>query len=72
MSQLSLSTPKLSTTRAVEATHPLNEQPTFRAQRSVGARYLLKADIARYYPSIYGIYPPRRLAGKLLNLAYPV
>ncbi len=52
-SQLSLSTPKLSATRAVEATHPLNEQPIFRAQRSVGARYLLKADIARYYPSIY-------------------
>jgi hypothetical protein len=41
-SQLSLSTPKLGTIRAVEATNSLNEQPTFRAQRSVGARYLLK------------------------------
>ena len=52
-SQLSLSTPKLSTVRAVEATNSLNEQPALRAQRSVGARYLLKTDIARYYPSIY-------------------
>ena len=52
-SQFSLSTPKLGTIRAVEATHMLSEQPTFRAQRSVGARYVLKTDIARYYPSIY-------------------
>jgi hypothetical protein len=52
-SQLSISIPKLSATRAVEGTHSLNEQPTLRAQRSVGARYLLKTDIARYYPSIY-------------------
>jgi hypothetical protein len=52
-SRLSLSTPKLSAVRAVEATSSLNEQPAFRAQRSVGARYLLKTDIARYYPSIY-------------------
>ena len=52
-SSLSLSVPKLSTDRAVVATNPLSEQPTFRAQRSVGARYLLKADIARFYPSIY-------------------
>lgn len=52
-SSFSLSTPRLSTVRAVEATNSLNEQPGFRAQRSVGARYLLKTDIARYYPSIY-------------------
>jgi len=52
-SQLSLSTPKLSAVRAVEATNSLNEQPSLRAQRSVGTRYLLKTDIARYYPSIY-------------------
>ena len=43
-SQLSLSAPKLSVMRAVEATHSLNEQPFFRAQRSVGTRYLLKTD----------------------------
>jgi hypothetical protein len=52
-SQFSLSTPKLSSVRAVEAAHSLNEQPNLRARRSVGARYLLKPDIARYYPSIY-------------------
>ncbi len=52
-SRLSLSTPKISTLRAIEATNSLNEQPALRAQRSVGARYLLKTDIARYYPSIY-------------------
>lgn len=52
-SQLSISIPKLSVTRTVEGTNSLNEQPTLRAQRSVGARYLLKTDIARYYPSIY-------------------
>lgn len=52
-SQLSLSVPKLSADRAVEATVPLNDQPALRAQRSVGARYLLKTDIARFYPSIY-------------------
>jgi hypothetical protein len=68
-SQLSLSVPTLSTRRAVEATHPLNEQPTFRAQRSVGARYLLKADIARYYPSIYTHSIPWALHTKQLARA---
>ena len=52
-SPISLSVPKPSVERALEATNGLNKQPIFRAQRSVGARYLLKTDIARYYPSIY-------------------
>jgi hypothetical protein len=52
-SPLSLSAPTLGTVRAVEATSGLNKQPEFRAQRSIGARYLLKTDIARFYPSIY-------------------
>jgi hypothetical protein len=63
-SPLSLSVPTLSTVRAVEATHGLNKQPEFRAQRSVGARYLLKTDIARYYPSIYTHSIPWALHGK--------
>jgi hypothetical protein len=63
-SSLSLSVPTLGTTRAIEPEHPLNEQPIFRAQRSVGARYLLKADIARYYPSIYTHSIPWALHGK--------
>lgn len=52
-SPLSLSKPAVSSIRAVESTHGLGEQPSLRAQRSVGARYLLQADIARFYPSIY-------------------
>ncbi len=63
-SSLSLSVPKLGTVRSIEPTHPLNQQPTFRAQRSVGARYLLQADIARYYPSIYTHSIPWGLHGK--------
>ena len=52
-STLSLSTPQLSATRALEAANELSAQPLHRTQRSIGARYLLKTDIARYYPSIY-------------------
>lgn len=52
-SPLSLSIPTLSADRAVESSVPLNNQATIRAQRSVGARYLLKTDIASFYPSIY-------------------
>ena len=63
-SPLSLSVPKPSIERALEATNGLNKQPIFRAQRSVGARYLLKTDIARYYPSIYSHSVPWALHGK--------
>jgi hypothetical protein len=63
-SPLSLSVPKPSIERALEATNGLNKQPMFRAQRSVGARYLLKTDIARYYPSIYTHSVPWALHGK--------
>jgi hypothetical protein len=52
-STLSLSSPVPGTLRAVESAVALNKQPEYRAQRSIGARYLLKTDIARYYPSIY-------------------
>ena len=63
-SPLALSVPTLGTTRAIEPEHSLNEQPIFRAEKSVGARYLLKADIARYYPSIYTHSIPWALHGK--------
>jgi len=63
-SPVSLSVPKPSTTRALESTNDLNRQPLFRAQKSVGARYLLKTDIARYYPSIYTHSVPWALHGK--------
>jgi hypothetical protein len=63
-SPISLSVPKPSVDRALEATNGLNEQPLYRAQRSVGARYLLKTDIARYYPSIYTHSVPWALHSK--------
>jgi hypothetical protein len=64
-SPISLSVPKPSVERALEATNGLNQQPIFRTQRSVGARYLLKTDIARYYPSIYTHSVPWALHGKV-------
>jgi hypothetical protein len=63
-SPLSLSVPVLGTDRAVESQNDLNKQPFFRAQRSVGARFLLKTDIARFYPSIYTHSIPWALHGK--------
>jgi len=63
-SPISLSVPKPSADRALEATNDLNKQPLYRAQRSVGARYLLQTDIARYYPSIYTHSLPWALHGK--------
>src|SRR5438128_6532414 len=63
-SPLSLSVPKPSVDRALEATNDLGKHPLFRAQRSIGARYLLKTDIARFYPSIYTHSLPWALHGK--------
>ena len=60
----SLSTPRPSADRAAEATNDLGKLPQHRAQRSVGARYLLRTDIARYYPSIYTHSIPWALHGK--------
>ena len=63
-SPVSLSAPVLATDRAVEPQNDLNTQPFFRAQRSVGSRFLLKTDIARFYPSIYTHSIPWALHGK--------
>ncbi len=63
-SPISHSVPKVSADRALEATNDLSTQPLHRAQQSVGARYLLKTDIARYYPSIYTHSVPWALHGK--------
>lgn len=63
-SPLSLSVPILGVNRAITARVDLSRQPLFRAQRSVGARYLLKTDIARFYPSIYTHSIPWALHGK--------
>jgi Reverse transcriptase (RNA-dependent DNA polymerase) len=63
-SAVSLSSPVLGTSRTVSAQHDLSEQPIMRAQRSVGARYLLRTDLARFYPSIYTHSIPWALHGK--------
>ena len=52
-SRISLSIPRLSVRRALESTYDINQIPVQRALRSVGARYLLRTDFARFYPSIY-------------------
>jgi hypothetical protein len=51
-SPVSLTAPKLSSNRALEGENRRTEGIE-RALRSVGARYVLRADFARFYPSIY-------------------
>jgi hypothetical protein len=63
-SPISHSVPTPSTERAIRAQNDLRGQPLHRAEQSVGARYLLKTDIARYYPSIYTHSVPWALHGK--------
>ena len=62
--QISLSTPVLGTIRAIESSHELNKQPLLRATRANGARYVLRTDIARFYPSIYTHSIPWALHGE--------
>ena len=52
-SQVSLSIPQPSSKRALQTKREISAVTIERALRSVGARYLLKTDFARYYPSIY-------------------
>lgn len=68
-SPFALSAPVLDAERALRVRSDLNQQPYFRAARSVGARYLLKTDIARYYPSIYTHSIPWALHGKAVARA---
>jgi hypothetical protein len=68
-SPFALSVPVLDTERALRARHDLNQQSLFRAERSVGARYLLKTDISRFYPSIYTHSIPWALHGKATSRA---
>jgi len=63
-SQISLSIPRTSTTRALQSTKEISAVTTERALRSIGKRYLLKADFARYYPSIYTHSVPWAIHGK--------
>jgi len=63
-SSISLSVPSLSSARALETTRGINELPAERSLRSVGARYVLKTDLARFYPSIYTHSVPWAIHGK--------
>jgi len=63
-SPIALSVPTPGLSRALVPQNDLGRQPFFRAQRSVGRRYLLRTDIARFYPSIYTHSIPWALHGK--------
>ena len=64
VSPISISTPVPSNTRAVEALLQRNEEYLLRARRSVGSRFVLHTDLARYYPSIYTHSIPWAIHGK--------
>jgi hypothetical protein len=63
-SKISLSRPAIGGERAIEPTTPKRLESRERALRSIGKRFLLKADFARFYPSIYTHSIPWALHGK--------
>ncbi|HWY46702.1 MAG TPA: RNA-directed DNA polymerase [Bryobacteraceae bacterium] len=63
-SKISLSRPILGVERAIEPETPKRFEPRERALRSIGKRFLLKADLARFYPSVYTHSIPWALHGK--------
>lgn len=63
-SPISVSQPVRSNARAVSSLFQRNEEPLIRARRSVGARYLLRTDLVRFYPSIYTHSIPWAIHGK--------
>lgn len=63
-SSISLSKPQLSPKRALAAEHSRRVEGVKRAQRSVGARFMLKTDLATFYPSIYTHSIPWAIHGK--------
>jgi hypothetical protein len=52
-SVLSQTVPRLDAERSITGTHDLNEIPAIRAKIRIGAKYILKADVANFYGSIY-------------------
>ena len=52
-SEISLSKPRTSRLRALEPTHPLAKLPEHRAMLRTKGRYLVRADVAQFYPSVY-------------------
>jgi hypothetical protein len=64
MSPVSLTTPTGFGKRAVQGEIDRRSEASERAKRSVGQRYVLHADIARFYPSIYTHSIPWAIHGK--------
>ncbi len=63
-STVSLSVPRISVKRALEAEQDRRRESIERARRSIGARYVLKTDLSRFYPSIYTHSIPWAIHGK--------
>jgi hypothetical protein len=63
-SKISLSGPKIGVDRALEPGTLKRLESRERAIRSIGKKFLLKADLARFYPSIYMHSIPWALHGK--------
>jgi hypothetical protein len=63
-SNVSLTTPSTLGKRAVQGTVDRRSEASERAKRSVGQRYVLHADIARFYASIYTHSIPWAIHGK--------
>ena len=63
-SPVSLTTPMLSINRSIQGSHERKSEGIERAKRSVGTRYVLHADLARFYPSIYTHSIPWAIHGK--------
>jgi hypothetical protein len=63
-SSISLSLPVNSTKRSVIAEHSRRVEGVRRAQQSIGARFMLKTDLATFYPSIYTHSIPWAIHGK--------
>jgi hypothetical protein len=63
-SPVALSRPVYSTRRAVAAEHSRRVEGVRRAHTSIGRRFMLKADIATFYPSIYTHSIPWAIHGK--------
>lgn len=63
-STISLTAPRMSSRRAIEGSHGSQGVAGERALRSIGARYLLQTDFARFYPSIYTHSIPWAIHGK--------
>lgn len=63
-SKISLSHPTIGSERALDPETPKRLESRERAVRSIGKKFLLKADLARFYPSIYTHSIPWALHGK--------